>query len=43
MQHLRLHKEEFFEYHRKKQKDRKKMVNQAKIAYESKKKSKDDL
>ncbi len=42
MQHLRTHKEEFFEWHRKKQRDRKKVVNQAKANYDAKKKSKED-
>jgi len=40
MQHLRIHKEEFLEWHRKKQKDRKKITNQAKANYDTKKKEK---
>eukprot|EP00919_Chromeraceae_sp_WS-2016_P012356 GHVR01028842.1.p2 GENE.GHVR01028842.1~~GHVR01028842.1.p2 ORF type:complete len:119 (+),score=21.92 GHVR01028842.1:2359-2715(+) len=42
MQHLRAHKEEFNEWHRKRAKDRKKIVNQAKGIYDNKKKSKED-
>ncbi len=41
MQHLRIHKEEFLEWHRKKQKDLKKMGNQAKSIYDLKKKEKE--
>ena len=41
MQHLRIHKEEFLEWHRKKQKDRKKISNQAKSNYDLKKKEKE--
>ena len=41
MQHLRIHKEEFLDWHRKKQKDRKKLTNQAKSIYDMKKKEKD--
>jgi hypothetical protein len=41
MQHLRIHKEEFLEWHRKKQKDRKKIANQAKANYDIKKKEKE--
>ena len=41
MQHLRVHKEEFLEWHRKKQKDRKKLTNQAKSIHDLKKKEKD--
>lgn len=43
MQHLRVHKEEFLEWHRKKQKDRKKIANQAKANYDIKKKEKESL
>jgi hypothetical protein len=43
MQHLRAHKEEFMEWHRKKQKDRKKIANQAKAIIDAKRKSKEDL
>lgn len=41
MQHLRIHKEEFLEWHRKKHKDRKKLSNQAKSIYDLKKKEKE--
>lgn len=41
MQHLRIHKEEFLEWHRKKQKDRKKISNQAKSNYDLKRKEKE--
>lgn len=41
MQHLRVHKEEFLEWHRKKQKERKKVANQAKTNYDLKKKEKE--
>ena len=41
MQHLRIHKEEFLEWHRKKHKERKKVANQAKNNYDLKKKEKE--
>lgn len=41
MQHLRIHKEEFLQWHRKKQKDRKKISMQAKSNYDFKKKEKE--
>ena len=43
MQHLRAHKQDFMEWHRKKQKDRKKIANQAKGIIDAKRKSKEDL
>lgn len=41
MQHLRIHKEEFLEWHRKKHKDRKKLSNQARSIHDIKKKEKE--
>lgn len=38
---MRIHKEEFLEWHRKKQKDRKKISNQAKSNYDLKRKEKE--
>jgi hypothetical protein len=43
MQHLKLHREEFMEWHKKKLKDRKKMVYQVKSQIEIKKKEKEEL
>lgn len=43
MQHLKLHREEFMEWHKKKLKDRKKMVYQVKSQIETKKKEKEEL
>ena len=38
---MRIHKEEFTEFHRKKEKERKKIAMQARDQYEKKKKSED--
>jgi ATP-dependent helicase STH1/SNF2 len=43
MQHLKLHREEFMEWHRKKLKDRKKLANQVKSNLETRKKEKEEL
>jgi hypothetical protein len=43
MQHLKIHKEEFFEWHRKKLKDRKKIAMQVKGSIETKRKEKEEL
>jgi len=43
MQHLKLHREEFMEWHRKKLKDRKKLTNQVKTHLENRKKEKEEF
>ena len=43
MQHLRAHKEDFVEWHRKKGKDRKKIAMQAKNFIDTKRKAKEDV
>ena len=43
MQHLKIHKEDFMEWHRKKIKDRKKLANQVKGYIETKRKEKEEL
>lgn len=43
MQHLKLHKEEFMEWHRKKIKDRKKLATQVKASIETRRKEKEEL
>ena len=43
MQHLKLHREEFMEWHRKKLKDRKKLANQVKTHLENRKKEKEEI
>lgn len=43
MQHLKTHKEEFMEWHRKKLKDRKKLANQVKTYIETRRKEKEEL
>lgn len=40
---MRIHKEEFLDFHRKKEKQRKKFVNQARDIYEKRKKKTDDV
>ena len=43
MQHLKLHKEEFMEWHRKKVKDRKKLALQVKASIEAKRKEREEI
>jgi len=43
MQHLKVHREEFLEWHRKKLKDRKKLVAQVKSTIEARRKEKEEL
>lgn len=43
MQHLRSHRDEFMEWHRKKGKDRRKVVAQAKATIEARKKEKEEI
>lgn len=43
MQHLKTHREEFMEWHRKKLKDRKKLATQVKATIEARRKEKEEL